>query len=206
MSKDAVKSAVDSLKWVYAVVIALSISEAFVQFALASGSGCPEIHWDRVLSLVAFLALVVPFYHGMSRHFWELYMTEEISPHYGCWLLMDCCTFTVEAGFFFVLARTLSNDVWQQFNKVIILLLFWDVLWGAFVWKFRRNSISSWVIVNLCTIPILGVVLLWFQSKNPWWGVSFVCVVVLARTVADYWTGWAFYFPKVSNASSSVVS
>lgn len=197
MSRRTVESTVESLKWIYGVVIALSISAAFMQFGFDADSGVPGVHWDRFLSLCSLLLLVVPFYHGMCRYFCEMYDTKRIGPHYGLWLLADCLAFTVEAGLFFILARSLPRSLWLQFNLAVIVLLFWDVLWGALVWKCRTNVISSWVIVNLCTIPLLTAVVLCLRRTASWWGVSLAFLVVLVRAVADYWTSWEFYFPKV---------
>ncbi len=196
MSEKAVQSSVKSLEWIYGVVLALSISEAFLQFASAPGSKVPGIQWNCLLSLCSFLLLVIPFCHGMSRYFCEIYDREQVDPHYGNWLLVDCTAFTVEAGLFFILAGSLAKDLWLQFAIVVVVLLFWDVLWGALVWKWRTSIISSWVIVNLCTIPLLVAVLLGFHESTSWWGISLTFLVILARTVADYKTGWEFYFPK----------
>lgn len=196
MAHKAIQSTVKSLEWIYGVVLALSISEAFLQFASDAGSKVPGIQWNCLVSLCSFLLLVIPFCHGMSRYVSEIYDTEHVDPRYGGWLLLDCIAFTVEAGLFFVLANSLAKALWLQFAIVVVVLLFLDVVWGAFVWKWRTNIISSWVIVNLCTIPLLVVVLLGFQEGTSWWGISLTSLIILARTVADYWSGRDFYFPK----------
>jgi len=195
MSDKSILSTVKSLEWIYGVVLALSISEAFMQFASDPNSDVPGIQWSRFLSLCSLLLLVIPFCHGMSRYFFERYDKKQIDPYYAVWLLVDCAVFTIEAGLFFILARSLPQKQWLQFGLVVVVLLFWDILWGAFVWKYRTNMISSWVIVNLCTIPLLAAVLLGFYRSTSWWGISLTTLIILARTVADYWTGWKFYFP-----------
>lgn len=198
MSQDAIECTVKSLQWIYAIVIALSIGEAFKQFVPDAGLGSDKraIRWDRLPFLISLLILVVPFYHGMTRFFSDMYSQEKVNGYYGIWLLLDCSVFTAEAGLFFILARSLSKDLWLRFSWTVMVLLFIDVAWGALVWKFRPSSISSWVIVNLCSVPCLAVILLALRRRNPWWGTSFTAVVILARTVADYLTGWPFYFPK----------
>jgi hypothetical protein len=195
MPEKAISSTAESLKWIYGVIIALSIGEAFTQVVLSPGSTLPGIQWDRLPSLCSVILLVVPFYHGMSRYFCEMYDIERIGPRYGLWLLLDCLVFTVEAAFFFILARSLPKGHWADFTLTVLALLFWDVLWGVFVWKYRTSAISSWVIVNLCTIPLLGAVLLSFRGSTSWWAVSLVSFVILVRVGADYATGWPFYFP-----------
>lgn len=196
MSEKAVPSTVESLKWIYGVVIALSITEAFRQFALDGNSTVAGIQWDRFLPLFSLLLLVVPFYHGMSRYFCEMYDPSKIDRHYGLWLLVDSFAFVVEAGLFFVLARSLSRPLWLQFNVAVITLLFGDVLWGVFAWRYRTCSISFWVIVNLCTVPFLVAILLVSRNGASWWGMSLASFVILVRAMADYWAGWRFYFPE----------
>lgn len=199
MPGKAVSSTAEDLRWIYGVIIALSIGEAFTQVVLPPDSGVLRIQWDRLPSLCSFILLVVPFYHGMSRYFSEMYDIAKMGHHYGLWLLLDCLAFTVEAALFFVLARSLPKCLWTHFTLTVLVLLFWDVLWGAIAWKYRTNTISSWVIVNLGTIIPLGAILLALRTSTSWWAVSLATLIVLGRTVADYGTGWGFYFPKVAD-------
>lgn len=202
MSEKSVRSTVKSMEWIYGIVLALSISEAFMQFVSDPSSNVPGIQWNRLLSLFSFLLLVVPFCHGMSRYFYELYDKVQTDSHYAIWLLIDCIAFIVEAGLFFILARSLPQNLWLQFVSAVVVLLCWDVFWGSFVWKYRTKRISFWVIVNLCTIPLLLAVLLVFCRSASWWGISLTSLVILARTTADYWKGWKFYFPTPHIESS----
>lgn len=208
MSGNAIECTVRSLQWIYTIVIALAIGEAFKQFVpepdrqrvTGADPGTKEcrIQWDRLPSLFSFLALVVPFYHGMTRFFSVMYSPGRISASYGAWLLIDCVAFTAEAGLFFVLARSLPKHLWWRFNHATVALLCLDIVWGVFVWKCRQCPISSWVVVNVCAVPLLAGVYLFFNRVRglavlaPW----AMCVLLLSRTVADYWTGWPFYFPR----------
>lgn len=193
---EAIQSTVKRLEWIYGVVIALSVNQAFMQFFAPNHMGVCGIQWARFWSLVSILLLVIPFFQGMGRYLDKMYVRKQPDKWYGLWLLLDCVAFMVEAAFFFALTRYLPPDRWVQFAVAISLLLFCDVLWGTFVWKFRTPLISSWVIVNLCTIPLLAAILVCFRSTTSWWPVSLVLGVVLARTIADYSTGWKFYFPR----------
>lgn len=198
MSQDAIECTVKSLQWIYAIVIALSIGEAFKQFVPDGDPGLnkPGIRWDRLLLLCSLLVLVVPFYQGMMRFFSDMYSRDKIDGYYGIWLLLDCSIFTAEAGLFFILARSLSKDLWLRFAWTVMVLLALDIEWGALVWKLRSSSISWWVIVNLLSVPCLAGVLWRFHRSKSWWAVLATSFVILARTVADYWTGWQFYFPR----------
>lgn len=197
MSDSPIECTVKSLQWIYAIVIALSIGEAFKQFVPDPdlGQNKRRIRWDRLLFLCSLLILVVPFYHGMTRFFSDMYSKEKIDGCYGIWLLLDCSVFTVEAGLFFVLARSLSKDLWLRFAWTVMVLLVLDITWGGLVWALRPSSISSWVMVNLLSVPCLAGVMLGFCKSKSWWAVPVTSFVILARTVADYCTGWQFYFP-----------
>ena len=194
-----IESTVGSLQQIYAIVIALAIAEAFMQFVLDPKSSCEQvgIQKERFLPLLSLLFLVVPFYHGMTRFFCEVYHEDQINNFYGVWLLVDCGVFTIEAGLFFILARSLSKERWFTFYLTVMVLLILDIFWGMLVLCCRTNIICSWVIVNLCTVPLLGIILLKFRKSTSWWAIFLAFLVVLARSVADYYTGWEFYFPKL---------
>lgn len=49
---DAIKSTVESLKYLYTIVLALSLGEAFKK-VISDKDG--EIHWNRLINLVPFL-------------------------------------------------------------------------------------------------------------------------------------------------------
>jgi hypothetical protein len=201
MSEDAIECTVRSLQWIYAIIIALSIGEAFKQCVPVPDADMEKcrIHWDRLPSLFSLLVLIVPFYQGMTQWFLRMYCADQILQPYGLWLLVDCTAFTVEAGLFFMLARSLPKSLWCRFNCTAAVLLCFDILWGAFAWEYRTSSISSWVIVNVCTVPVLVGVFLVFRKRAPRFGMLaslIVLLVLFARTVVDYWAGWRFYFPR----------
>jgi len=193
-----IQSTIKPLQWIYAIIIALSIGEAFKEF-VSSSDAAPSmrgIHWERLPSLVSMMILVIPFYHGMARYFCGMYCAYGIDTSYGKWLLFDCIVFTTEAGLFFVLARSLPRQLWWRFSLVVMILLCLDIEWGGLIWKYRTASISNWVLVNLWTVPCLGAVLLGFRKSTSWWPILLTSLIIFARTSVDYLTGWEFYFPK----------
>jgi len=203
MSGGASECTVKSLQWIYTIVIALSIGEAFKQFmpngAPGNGEAKYVIQWDRVAPLLSVLLLVIPFYHGMARWFSTIYCTDEAHQPYGGWLLLDCAAFTVEAGLFFVLARSLDRSLWRRFNWTVAVLLAFDIVWGVLAWGCRSSSIASWVIVNACMVLILTAALFILRKHKGHPSLSmllFFLLVILVRTILDYWTGWDYYFPK----------
>jgi hypothetical protein len=198
MSEMVIQSTIKPLQWIYAIVIALSIGEAFKEFVSSSDTDRIErgIHWDRLPLLASMMILVVPFYHGMARYFCEMYCAHGTDESYGKWLLFDCSVFTVEAGLFFILARSLPKQLWWRFCMVVMVILCVDIEWGAIVWKYRTTLISDWVLINLLTAPFLGAVLLRLRKSSSWWPVLLTCLIIIARTFVDYSIEWQFYFPK----------
>lgn len=80
MSEDAIECTVRSLQWIYAIVIALSIGEAFKQFIPVPDFDIEKcrIRWDRLPSLLSLLVLIVPFYQGMTQWFSRIYCADQI--------------------------------------------------------------------------------------------------------------------------------
>jgi|SRR5579872_6363411 len=211
-SGDAVKLTIDNLQRIYVIVIALSIGEAFKQFVAElpkTGSGdldAPKTHWERLPALVAFMALVVPFCHGMNRHFVVAYLsTKHLTPNYGVYLLIDCAVFTIEAGMFFFLSRRLAPELWHHFYACICILMFVDAAWGAFSWYSGQLLASYWIILDIVFGLVLAM-LVWLRAsaEHDWIGrtgslkLSVVgAFLMIARTFIDYLGGWEFYFPAV---------
>ncbi len=196
----AIKSTVDSLQAIYTVVLGLSLGEAFMQFVAEVGQAAEhKIRWDRAVSLLSFLLLIVPFFQGMNRYFFEVYLkSSALGAQYGGRLLVDCGVFTVEGCLFFILSRSLSQDKWQRFYATAFLLLGVDLVWDFRVFHYLRLPVLKiWMILDVAGLVGIGLILLTCWKLERRWiaGIAGV-VLVLARTVADYWLSWDVYFPK----------
>ena len=115
MDDQAILSTVDNLQRIFSIVLALALAEALKQF-VADKATRPEdraIHWDRLMALIAFLLLLIPFYHGMGRYYFEVYHTKDLPRPYSLHLMIDSLAFTVEATLFFVMSRALSLVQWR---------------------------------------------------------------------------------------------
>ena len=116
----SIQSGIESLGKLFAIVLALAIGEAFRQFVSDGGeTGNFKIRRDRIWALVGFVVLVVPFFHGMARYFFDVYLTPPRPDHYGIFLLFDTFVFTVEAVIFFILARSLDPKDDRRFYKAV---------------------------------------------------------------------------------------
>ncbi len=202
MNAEAIESTVQSLQWIYTVVIALAIGEAIGKVVgKEDGNGDNRIQWNRLPALIAFVFIIVPFYHGMGRYLQTVY--DPSSPpstfgwSYGMFLLFDVAVFAIEAFLFFVLARSLQPKNWTQSCGAVMILLMVDIVWGVSVlWLHDMTEIRPWVNIN-CIVCLAFSVLLalrrWLPHHSA--GLWVVTVVVILRTVCDYIFTWSFYFP-----------
>ncbi|HWZ46263.1 MAG TPA: hypothetical protein VNW97_22515 [Candidatus Saccharimonadales bacterium] len=198
MNHDAIKSTIQSLQYVYTVVLALSLGEAIRQVVADNVNDVGKIHWDRTLNLASFLLLIVPFLQGMNRYFFDIYLNPGPPNPYAGRLLVDGFVFTVESSLFFVLARSLPKVQWPRFNLTVVVLLALDAAWGFVTWRLHGGTVGKWVIYDILTLPLLLPILIFFKSKRDSWIGPILCVLtMLGRTILDYFCSWDFYFPGV---------
>jgi hypothetical protein len=149
MNEKAIQSSVSSLQTIFTIVLTLSLGEAFKQFV---GEG-KRIDWYRFPALVAFLLLLIPYSHGMNRYLHNTYASMARPQPYAYYLMIDVGAFTVEAGIFFVMSRTLSMDQWRRFYQAVVCLLVVDLVWEIIV------RISRPLVVHpLCGPTSVGLV------------------------------------------------
>ena len=199
MNAEAIESTVQSLQWIYTVVIALAIGEAIGKVVGKDDTNSDRrIQWNRLAALIAFVFIVVPFYHGMARYLQTVY--DPSSPpskfgwSYGIFLLFDVVVFAIEAFVFFVLARSLRPKDWTHFHGWVLILLIIDIGWGLVVrWLHDMTAILPWIVVNSVTLVVLFGVRRSLAHRSAGLGVA--TAVVILRTVFDYVFTWSFYFP-----------
>ena len=199
----SVNSCVDSLGKLFAIVLALAIGEAFKQFVSDQpGSQNRKIHWNRLWALVAFLALVVPFFHGISRYYFETYQAGHRPSPYWKYLIVDTIGFTVEAVLFFVLSRSLDPKDWRKFYVTVLVLLVIDIAWGSWVALKVNPDMWSWVRVNAAAVVLLSIFVVLgskWKIDNVAWSANTIAVIgvviLILRTLGDYYFSFSFYFP-----------
>jgi hypothetical protein len=186
---------VNFFKYVFTVVLALALGEAFKQFvADAAAPDARSMHWDRLPTLILFLVTIFPFFQGMSRHFDANYQhAENLLKLYPNYLFVDGVAFTIESALFFVLSRALAP---QQLERVIVTLLaLFAVDLGRDIISFAGpGSIGPWTYQSVVTVIILLAILFWQRLswlKTPNWLAAFAVI----RTILDYYLTWTFYFP-----------
>ncbi len=200
-----VVSSVQGLSRIFTVVMALSIGEAFKQFVSDKSGENGTIYWWRLPLLIAFIALVIPFSHGMTRYFDHVYLVSP-SANYSIYALIDTVAFTVESVMFFVLSRSLLENLWRQFFIRFAILLGLDAVWGFFAGANQEASTMEWVKVNrVFLVVIVLIIMAYFIVKkltagrfepSDKMGAIAVALFVVTRTIFDYAYTFEFYFPK----------
>lgn len=202
-----VKQNVDILKNIFTVVLALALGEAFKQFVTDMNSVKPDspepaIRWDRLPGLLAFLFLLTPFYQGMGRYLSHTYVEAQTLGRpepYGRYLLIDCVLFALEAGLFFVMARALSGVHWRRFYWAVWLICVADGVWGIFVWRFQRPTLTSdildWLKLDGIAFVVVSLMLWRLTDRDSKWVPWFGLALMMLRTFFDYKWSWHLYFP-----------
>jgi hypothetical protein len=212
MTVDSMNEIVENIRSIYTIVMGLAIAEAFNQ-AVRELKPIEEkhakhfrnwfdcVHANRLVSLSVFLLLAVPFFQGNQRYLYLQY----IAPlHTGSpprsisafWLNLDCLTFSLEAGIFFVLSRSLSARRWQQFYGTVIVLMLVDFFWAATELHRGTRVPAQWMWFDLGAVVILGAVIFidWFfvpykegKELNKYC-FAIVSIIALAGLTYGYFT------------------
>ena len=186
---------VDSLQQIYAVIIALAVSQAFENLLKDPVRG-NVLGGDQIIiglpPLVAFLFTLVPFWHGMNRHLDRCYLEKKIAVRQGA-LLFDFGIFLVEAALLFAAAWSLRTGIYTFIY--LGALLFIDIIWGFISHQVhfpgKKSHVRRWSLINAFAIALaLLVVACPIMFKT-----TALMAVAILRSVVDYWKCWDFYFP-----------
>ena len=191
--------AVGHLEGLYGVVIAAGLGIA-VTNTVSPAEDRLHVAWDHVPLLVAFLVVVVPFYHGALLHLDNKYRLDAGRHHQTSALLVDFIGLFLEAVVIVAFASSVGRV--RSFVISLVVLLVIDVAWAALAWapdrcraKKRGDGLLSWVQVNaatICVLCVVAVALAQFRASD---GVltAAVLVIVSMRSAADYALNWGFY-------------
>jgi hypothetical protein len=177
----------------YTILLALAFGEALKQFV---PDGDQIIRWDRLPSLLAFLFMIFPFFHGMSRYFYITYLHTpdgRLAP-VAFYIMLDGMVFMTMAAFFFVMSRSLSPGHWKRFYFTLLTLLAVDTAWIG-VSLIRGVPVLPWLELNAILAVVLIGVLLYVRSETSVGAPRICAVVTFATTIASYVWMSDFYFP-----------
>jgi uncharacterized membrane protein len=196
---DAIWATVEYLREIFVVVLALAVCDAFAQLVAHQDDESRKrtIRTEAVVGLVAFLFLLFPFYHGMARYLYNTYRIAETRPQpYSRYLLADAACFTIEAGFFFVMARSLRHEQWRRFYATVVGILIVDILWGILAWQTHSPEVVPWLTLNIVAVPVFLGLLKFIKEEQSWLASGLGLGLMILRTTLDYLLSWGLYFPS----------
>jgi hypothetical protein len=156
-------------------------------------------HWDRLLPLLAFVFLIVPFFQGTVRYFYLTYESHKPLAYYDRFLAFDGIAFLVEAALFFAMSRAITPKRWRGLYWSVIALLVVDSIWGVVEYWHGALLTLDWVYLNVGLAVTLFVLLmsLWtYEGWKVWLALWIGVLAALVRTFLDYkWAWTTIYFP-----------
>jgi|SRR5580704_162498 hypothetical protein len=184
-------------KGAFSLLFGLALAEAFKQFVRDKPQSTESvIDWHRLLSLLAFIFLIFPFYQGTIRFFdVEFGDPAKLPQPFSFAIMIDSFAFICEAALFFVMSRALAPERWITFYGAIVALLWVDSVWGLIAAKLHAGGIESWIYLNLIFGAIVAVMLALQARLKGYWPVGLGAAAILIRTILDYYFNWSFYFP-----------
>lgn len=201
-----VERSVDGLQKLYAVVMALAISQATMNFLRdrqdLSALRTPAAAVDLTV-LGALLLTIVPFYHGMNRHLERSYLERDAGTRHSA-LLLDFSAFFLESFLLFAVSWSVRQAS-QAFLFLAVLLIV-DVIWGVvshFIhYAGGRSTVLRWSLINVFSV-IIGFFAwstsVFSETTKP----AILLGLAFIRTFLDYRMGWEFYFPRFSKEEPS---
>ena len=176
MTVDSMTQIVENIQSIYTIILALAIAEAFNQairenkpeaekHATTFASWFECVHPTRFISLTVFLLLAVPFFQGNQKYLYLQYIEplHQLNPPKSIsafWLNFDCLIFSLEAGLFFIMSRSLSARRWQQFYATIVVLMTVDFVWAMTEIWHRSAVPREWLWFDLAAMLILAAIIL----------------------------------------------
>jgi hypothetical protein len=200
---EVIKRSVDNVQRIYAVIIALAISQAIQSLLKDSNSSATQLSLARgyvgLPAFIAFLATLVPFWQGMNRHLDRCYLEKKIGVVQRA-LLLDFAVFFVEAIFLFASGWSIKLDI-DTFYWLAGLLgidMIWAVSSHYIHFPGTKSHAMKWSAINVCAIFVaIFVVEYPFQHKQ-----FLLMVIAVGRSIADYAFCGDFYFPGPSDAGA----
>lgn len=209
-----IQRSVDSLERLFSVVVGLAVTVAVQRILFDSNNNLhvwydsandtyPFLYVlkDRLPAMLAFIASIVAFYHGMNRHLDRTYVENPVPPSKEGYLVIDFFVFFIEACFLVTLASLVGSG--NQLFLILAVLLGVDAIWAFITHGIHygpiKPSTMNWGVINLIAVIVLLIV--YFTQVFPPGAVRswMLAIVAIIRTVLDYVFCWKFYFPPEEN-------
>jgi len=211
--KLAEDSSLKHLQELYTVTVGLSLTIGVERLFPGELHGTLEA--GAVATFIAFLATLLPFYHGALRHLDQkyIYLVNGRKPSPRWLLFVDFLTLFLEACLLISMGATVEQP--HTFLVLLLLLLLLDIIWSQ-IPRFAGSEGDKpesgsegdkdewgWIVVN---VPALAVgVLLFFVAErsrlvSPDVLPFLVGLFAMIRTFYDYFWNWKKYFPEPAHS------
>ena len=103
--------------------------------------------------------------------------------------------YTLQAGCFFTMSRSLGPHRWQRFYATVLVLVLLDIGWSG-VSFFRGVHVLGWLYLDAIDVGAILAVL-WFERAKPdSLRAGYIGLAVVTTTTAlGYWLEPEMYFP-----------
>ncbi len=163
----------------------------------------------HLANFLAFIALIIPFYHGAVRHLYATYVEQSASTRVKSWAVFFDFLVLFGEGCAFVFLAAHADDA-RTFLFGVVTLLGIDCVWGVFATAGIAGSNAQkaemkWAAINVITIILIIVIdVIIVKGIHGWsfWTALCLLCIILLRTIIDYGLSWAFYFPPISGSET----
>lgn len=186
--------AVGFLQNAYTIVLALALTEGFKQFI--DDQRDRNIFWNRTWSLIGFLFMIFPFFHGMSRYLYSTYLAQGAAPaSFEGFLMFDGIAFLAMSACFFIMSRSLQPDRWKRYYGALAALLVADSVWiSVALWR-GVEPVATWLYLNVILAVVLVVAFVFNRRDDETLlPPAIAAVTIICTTVASYFLMREFYF------------
>lgn len=198
-----IERSVDNVQRIYAVIIALAISQAIQNLLKSPGSTTLDLGLKQVSaglpSFIAFLVTLVPFWQGMNRHLDRCYLEKKVGVRQRV-ILLDFAVFLLEAVFLFAAGWSIKSDIetFYWLGGLLGIDMVWALTSHYIHFPGIRSHAVKWSFINVCAIFISILVVAYpFQHKQ-----LVLMVIAVGRSIADYVLCGGFYLPDASEATA----
>ncbi len=178
----------------FMIVLSLALGEALKSFA--SDNQDHPLHWERAPALLAFLIVFFPFFQSMSQYLFVAYLNPRTALKFRPGdLAIDGLMFTLEAGCFFVMSRSLAPRMWRRFYATLLVLMVIDIGWASISYL-HGVHVGDWLWLNFVILVALSAVMWFERGRPPSMRPGYVGLAILTVTTSlSYWLERDIYFP-----------
>jgi len=189
-------SVLELFKFVTSLALVSAVSVALGVIGL-SGVTNQVSSLNKGLMLVAFIFLLIRYYHGNSLHLLESYEEGNPSRNVSIALPADAFFIILQGIVLTALSFTILNL--ELFSILLFALLVIDAIWAGTLVRLNKDPtqkyLLEWFLLNFIGAIVLAVGYLLVSDSSIEIQVQSIFIFILLHTIYDYWRNWPRYFP-----------